>query len=210
MEYEGLNLPVPEQDVLLGITPELAKYDDLYNLHCEDGPAYVSGGGSGTKLYYWHGISVKPKVIEDPRRLTVQEILDEPNIAVRHFMIRKKGIGAFLKEANPVLLDADYEGGNPTRIDGGSAAGGHGRTERPNPRKLYKFDFPWIELIKGVSLPDDEPLVVLHVIDPAKKRRGLGADVFLRVPPNMETCEQAVAWTFGFEKAGDYQPLQEE
>ena len=191
MENEDFELPIPLVDVLLGITPELAKYDELVGLHCEDGPAYIQRD-TGAKLYFLHGIPVEPRVIEEPETLTVQEILAQPNIEVRHILIRKKGFGVFLKEAQAVMIDSDCESNNS------------------NPRKLYKFEFPPIEIIEGVSLPDCDPLVVLHLVDSAKKRLGEPADVFFRVPPNMETCAQAVAWTFGVENPEDYRPSLEE
>jgi len=135
----------------------------------------------GLELYYHHGVVVPPDVIRSPASLRSADILKEPNAEIRRVMIAKKGLQAFLAELEPLLLDADYEKNNP------------------NPRKLDK-----------IELPDDEPLVVLHVVDPAKKRLGLSADVLLRVPPYTETCAQAAAWTFGFEKTVEYQPVMEE
>lgn len=42
------------------------------------------------------------------------------------------------------------------------------------------------------SFPDDEPLVMVKVLDPSTDRR-----YFLRVPPTITTAREAVAWTFG-------------
>ncbi|HEX7380479.1 MAG TPA: hypothetical protein VF278_25420 [Pirellulales bacterium] len=36
-----------------------------------------------------------------------------------------------------------------------------------------------------------------------------GQQYVLRVPPNMRTCRQAIAWTAGFDDAEKYQPLLE-
>lgn len=135
----------------------------------------------GQELYYHHGVVVPPDVIRSPASLRSADILKEPNAEIRRVMIAKKGLQAFLAELDTILLDADYEKNNP------------------NPRKLYKID-----------LPDDEPIVALHVIDPAKKRLGLHADVFLRVPPGTETCVSAAAWTFGFVDQKEYCPCREE
>lgn len=55
-----------------------------------------------------------------------------------------------------------------------------------------------------VRLKDDEDLVCVSVGCPSTGRRYI-----IRVPPNMETCHQAVAWTAGFDKAGDYRPIAE-
>jgi hypothetical protein len=55
-----------------------------------------------------------------------------------------------------------------------------------------------------VALDGDEPLVCVSVICPSTNRQYV-----IRVPPTMETCRQAVAWTAGFDNPDDYQPLQE-
>jgi hypothetical protein len=56
-----------------------------------------------------------------------------------------------------------------------------------------------------IELPDDPDTVAryLQVRDPST-----GRDYYLRVPPNIGTAEEAVAWTFGFEP-GEYRPLRE-
>ncbi len=55
-----------------------------------------------------------------------------------------------------------------------------------------------------VELEDDEPLVCVSVRCPSTQRHYL-----IRVPPDMETCRQAVAWTAGFDDPDDYRPIIE-
>ncbi len=55
-----------------------------------------------------------------------------------------------------------------------------------------------------VRLPDDEDLVCVSVVCPSTGHQHL-----LRVPPEIRTCHQAIAWTFGFENPQQYQPLIE-
>ena len=55
-----------------------------------------------------------------------------------------------------------------------------------------------------VRLKDDEDLVCVSVRCPST-----GRHYIIRVPPNMRTCHQAVAWTAGFDKADDYRPIAE-
>ena len=158
----------------------------------------------GLEIYRHRGMVVPPVVINDPQSLSFETIMKEENAEVRRLMIARKGLAAFIKEAAPQVLDED--------------------TDRSgNPRRLYK-----------IEMPSDESVVVLHVIDPAKKRMGLAPDVFLRVPParveaehaangtlderekefwegangEMKTCAQAVAWTFRFQPE-EYAPLVE-
>ena len=51
------------------------------------------------------------------------------------------------------------------------------------------------ELLR-IELPNDEPLIYVAVTDPAKVRLGLEPMTLLRVPPTMQTCREAGAWTF--------------
>ncbi|MCA9173614.1 MAG: WGR domain-containing protein [Planctomycetales bacterium] len=59
------------------------------------------------------------------------------------------------------------------------------------------------ELFK-VVLEGDENLVCVSVVCPSTGRKYL-----IRVPPDMKTCHQAVAWTAGFSKAEAYAPVME-
>jgi hypothetical protein len=47
------------------------------------------------------------------------------------------------------------------------------------------------------EIPDDEPLVMVKVINSTPEPDGNFKDYFLRVPPNISTARAAVAWTFG-------------
>lgn len=51
-----------------------------------------------------------------------------------------------------------------------------------------------------VEVPDDEPLVIIKVIDGTELRDEQGKPFrkiyFLRVPPTSSKCEEAIAWTF--------------
>jgi hypothetical protein len=57
-------------------------------------------------------------------------------------------------------------------------------------RSLYK-----------IELPNDEPIVAVKVQCPST-----GQIYFLRVPPQIDRCDKAVAWSFGFEKVAEYTP----
>lgn len=59
-----------------------------------------------------------------------------------------------------------------------------------------------------VELPDDEPLVMVEVVNSTPEPDGTSRTYFLRVPPWVGTAQQGVAWTFGLD-AADYAPQQE-
>jgi hypothetical protein len=66
-------------------------------------------------------------------------------------------------------------------------------TDPGGPRKLLR-----------VNLEGDEPLVCVSVLCPST-----GRHYIIRVPPDMQTCRQAVAWTAGFDNPDHYQPVAE-
>ena len=55
-----------------------------------------------------------------------------------------------------------------------------------------------------VELPGDEDLLCVAVSCPSTGRRYM-----IRVPPNMTSCHQAIAWTAGFDNPDDYRPEAE-
>ncbi len=54
-------------------------------------------------------------------------------------------------------------------------------------------------------LQDDEPLVMVKVINSTVEEDGFQREYFLRVPPHITTARAAVAWTFGF-LSDEYEP----
>jgi Domain of unknown function (DUF6745) len=59
-----------------------------------------------------------------------------------------------------------------------------------------------------VEFDDDEPLVMVEVINSTPEPDGSRRTYFLRVPPGTETAREGVAWTFGL-TADEYQPLHQ-
>lgn len=55
---------------------------------------------------------------------------------------------------------------------------------------------------------DDEPIVMVRVVNSTPEPDGRCKDYWLRVPPHIETAEAAVAWTFGLEPP-EYRPAVE-
>lgn len=56
------------------------------------------------------------------------------------------------------------------------------------------------------DIEDDEPLVMVKVVNSTAEPDGTFKDYFLRVPPTMKRAREAVAWTFGM-KETEYEPL---
>ncbi|MBF0618705.1 MAG: hypothetical protein HQL19_00900 [Candidatus Omnitrophica bacterium] len=71
------------------------------------------------------------------------------------------------------------------------------------PYEVIHKDGPQALVRIGSSLPDEEPIALVKVCCPST-----GAFYVLRVPPEMQTVREAVAWTFGLSES-EYQPTQE-
>jgi len=58
------------------------------------------------------------------------------------------------------------------------------------------------------QIPGDEPLTMLRVVNSTPEPDGTFREYFLRVPPDVKTAHDAVAWTFDL-KAKQYNPARE-
>jgi uncharacterized protein DUF6745 len=59
-----------------------------------------------------------------------------------------------------------------------------------------------------IELPDDEPIVMVEVLNSTPEPDGTTRTYWLRVPPHISSAREGVAWTFGI-SAHDYRPLEE-
>ncbi|MBE1537885.1 DUF6745 domain-containing protein [Actinomadura algeriensis] len=57
----------------------------------------------------------------------------------------------------------------------------------------------------SIDLPDDEPVVMVEVVNSTPEPDGTYRTYYLRVPPATRTAREGVAWTFGVAEA-DYHP----
>jgi hypothetical protein len=55
---------------------------------------------------------------------------------------------------------------------------------------------------------NDEPIVIVKVLNSTPEADGSTKNYFLRVPPEIRTAKEAVAWTFGM-SGEEYSPLRE-
>ena len=59
------------------------------------------------------------------------------------------------------------------------------------------------------EVPSDEPLVMVRLVNSTPEPDGERKIYWLRVPPDVQTAREAVAWTFGIERPETYAPLIE-
>jgi len=66
-------------------------------------------------------------------------------------------------------------------------------------------DFGRLWAVRGrYALDREEPLVLVEVVNATPEPDGSYRRYFLHVPPETRTAREAVAWTFGYDSAGDY------
>lgn len=165
--------------VMLSERPIEIHFDDQQRLHNENAMAVRFKDGTG--VYAIHGVRIPAYIIEKPETITVVHIHKESNQEVRRVMIEKYGLERYLRNSKAELIHSDKYG------------------------KLYKKE---IEINVGWGGSQKETIAIVLVENSTKEPDGTRKKYFLRVPPEMRTARQAVAWTFGM-KASEYKPLQE-
>lgn len=70
------------------------KMDNLQRLHCEDGPAVFRP--NGVPEYWWHGVSIPKRWIEDKNELESSDFLEEQNVERRKALMEIIGTEKFI------------------------------------------------------------------------------------------------------------------
>jgi hypothetical protein len=91
--------------------PELT-LEEPRRLHNETGPALRN---DLEDVYFWHGVLIPAKAINEPETITTDDIAGEDNAEVRRILIERLGAGKFLERANAKQLDVDVSKFNGTR-----------------------------------------------------------------------------------------------
>jgi hypothetical protein len=153
--------------------------DNRGRLHCESGPAVAYP--DGWAIYAVHGVRVPRYVIEHPHEIDIARIGAVRNAEVRRVMIDRYRHGEEVSGSAAFIRDAGGE-----RLD---------HDER--------FGTLWRR-----NVPGDEPIVMIEMVNSTPEPDGRRKRYWLRVPPNMTTAHEAVAWSFNV-PAKDYAPKVE-
>ena len=144
-------------------------------------------GDSGPALLYpdgfgiwaWHGVRVPREVIE--RRLEPGRIARESNVEVHRVMIERYGLERYLRAVDATKLDEVHEPPFPGLLDA----------------RLWRAE-----------IVGDEPLCMVELVNSTPEPDGSARSYMLRVPPDVQTAHQAVAWTWGMAEH-EYHPAVE-
>jgi hypothetical protein len=157
---------------------------------------FITGRMNDEEVWMWRGVQVPEFVVTEPQKIIPPMIFNERNIEVRRVMIERyreiRGDEQFIEDMQFELIDDDPEWGKLWKR-------GFGYAEDVR----YESD---IEEIGVDNRPfDDEPILMVQVVNATPDEQGNFRDYFIRVPPQITRAKEAVAWTFDM-KPDDYNP----
>ena len=168
--------------------------DERGRLHCVTGPACAYPDGWG--IYAVHGVRVPADIIEDRASLTVARIDAETNAEIRRVMIDLYGSKRYLEDSGASVVQ--------------ECKSDHYIVGLRTARLLRK------------EVPDDEPIVMIDLLNSTSEPDGSVKRYLLRVDPAAydgeasRDCLAAVASTWrnadgslAFKRFSDYQPIFE-
>lgn len=190
----------PFEDIaILTERPTVIKQDSQGRMHCTEGPAIAYS--DGFELYAVHGIMLEPDSILKP--LTVKRIDDEQNAEVRRVLLELYGMSKYLLNSKSKILDKSRFG------------------------ILYQKDIrddeplTMVRVLNSTPEPDgtltrDEAIAIFgkearcvtgdfNAPLPKAPKSARFKEYTIRVPQNMKTAREAVAWTFHM-KEEEYNP----
>lgn len=176
-------------EILVSERPLVARVDAEARLHAESGPAMA--WTDGFEVWAWHGVVVPGWVARDPASITPARIDAERNAEVRRVMVGRFGVERLMRHSGGEVIHED-ETGRLWRRRVGPVTG---------PRS-------WAQSMAWNRAPTHEVVVMVEVVNATPEPDGTFKTYFLRVPPEIRTAREGVAWTFGMQE-GRYRPTRE-
>lgn len=100
----GLGYLIGLGEFVVGVCLPQAFIDEENRIHCANGPAITWGD---QKSYWWHGIEVPAKWIENKDNVDPALCLNHPNIEQRRALCEILGWEKVISQLNPVVIDKD-------------------------------------------------------------------------------------------------------
>lgn len=154
------------------------KVDEEGRFHSWTKPAFVRNGSFSFNTYALIGELVNWQIIEEPDSFDVETLMSILNQEVRSLILKRMGPESLIKRFKAKVLDTNNE---------------------------HQCKLVGVDEHRSVVVTDTTVYyrhVFLLLTDHSTARQYM-----LEVPPEMRTCEEALAWSFGLEKAADYQPV---
>ncbi len=149
-------------------------------LHSAIGPAVEFPDDPVSNQYWFRGVLVREFVVTNPERITRAHIRAARHAQQRQALIEQYGLLRYSLERGFKPFDINEYCGATLYVKGGKRTHYGGTTQRECV----------VELVNSTPEPD-----------------GTHRHFARRVPGNMQSAHQAVAWTFGFDNPRDYMPI---
>lgn len=178
-----------DKTLVLGRAPVRISHNAAGKLHRTDGPAVEFADGTG--VAFVDGVLLPERIFKKQHQIEISDILDEDNMEVRRVLMERMGTPAFLQEAKAKEIAHDDFG------------------------TLYHITEvidEWEPLDEPVNGKYERPIPMAFVklinSTPEPGTTDVFKEYLLRVPPDMQTPREAVAWSFNVDP-DSYAPLKE-
>lgn len=88
--------------------PQSFLLNQRHFLHNDNGPAITFR--DGYKVFSLNGVTVSPKLLEQPESITIEEITRETNVELRRIMIQRYGVERYTEDSGAKIIDSDQYG----------------------------------------------------------------------------------------------------
>ena len=193
--------------VVLSERPTLARQDVPNRLHATDGPALVYA--DGFRVYAEQGVALPRVVFEAPETITTEAVQAEANPIRRQRLMTAFGALRYLEAISTSVEKIIAE---PSISIRRAAIDRFGVTAFVRETgTVIDSDLDWqgqMRRLWQAPRQDDNAIVLVEVVNSTPEPDGTRHHYWLRVPPQMRRCQDAVAWTFGISPAA-YEPAFE-
>lgn len=185
----------------------LLERDERGRLHCLTGPAIAYP--DGWAVYAVHGVRLPAWIIEHPEQITVAKIDAESNAEIRRVMIERYGADKYMLDSGAKPIQRDRCGILYRKTVPGDEDLVMVRVLNSTPEQDGVLTEAQAREVFGDEVVDDNLAAMRRIGFKAKDKELLKRprfkEYFLRVPPQMRTALEAVAWTYDL-KPADYKP----
>ena len=105
--YDDACIVCQKPEVHFEVPKEQIKAGELSSLHRDDGPAIDYGDDDPCNIYSLNGVTVERYVVEEPEKITIEDIDGESNAEVRRVKIELFGQDRYIKEGHSEVINED-------------------------------------------------------------------------------------------------------
>lgn len=193
--------------VVLSERPVLARQDMPSRLHATDGPALAYA--DGFQVYAEQGVAMPRVAFEAPETIPIEAIRAEANLLRRQRLVNAFGRERYVDAISASVETIVTEPSIPIRRAAIERFGVTAFVRETG--TVIDSDLDWqgqMRRLWQAPRGGDSAITLVEVVNSTPEPDGSRHHYWLRVPPQMRRCQDAVAWTFGISPAA-YEPVFE-